>query len=81
MGIWIEYRCENLSEPSAEGNHLRRCASLDNSGPMRMTATDTRAAVLDALQELDAEAHRIGWKKSRTGWVCAFCAGQLGLSA
>lgn len=79
MGIWIEYRCENMPEPSAQGTHLRRCASLDNSGPMEMAAKDTREAVATTLRSLDDSANGMGWKKTPAGWVCAFCAEQMGL--
>lgn len=79
MAIWIEYRCENMTESSANGDHRRRCESLDNNGPMGMTAKDTREAVAVTLRSLDESAQDLGWKKTRDGWVCAFCAGQLGL--
>ncbi|MDZ5605195.1 hypothetical protein SJI00_20700 [Pseudomonas sp. RP23018S] len=79
MAIWIEYRCENMNEPSAEGSHIRRCESLDNSGPMGMTAKDTREAVAVTLRILDEDAVNYGWKRTPAGWVCAFCAEQLGL--
>lgn len=55
------------------------CESNRNVGPMAMAATDTREAVLQTLRELDQDARDSGWVKSRDGWVCAYCAGQLGL--
>lgn len=75
MSTWIEFRCENRTEPSAEGPGLKvgdRCLPNDNAGPMAM-ALDTRASILGVLSELDAEARQEGWKKTREGWICPFC--------
>lgn len=81
MGTWIEYRCENRTEPSAEGPGIKigdRCLSSDNAGPMAM-ADDTRASVLEVIRELDEEALESGWKKTRSGWICPFCVKSMGL--
>ena len=75
MGIWLEFRCENRSNPSASGNLSDRCQSHDNSGPTEM-AYETREGVLDALRCLGDEARHVGWKRTRYGWICAFCARQ-----
>lgn len=75
MGTWIEIRCENRSEPSAEGRGIKvgdRCYSHDNSGPMDM-ASDTRASVAETLRFLNEDARESGWKKTREGWICPFC--------
>jgi len=75
MGTWIEIRCENRSEPSAEGRGIKvgdRCYSNDNAGPMDM-ADDTRASVVETLRFLDADARDSGWKKTRAGWICPYC--------
>ncbi len=82
MGIWIEYRCENRTEPSSEGAGLAvgdQCYSRDNSGPMEM-AGDTRASVIETLKFLDEDARGSGWVKTREGWFCPFCVNKLGLS-
>ncbi|MFJ7794363.1 hypothetical protein [Pseudomonas sp. NPDC096950] len=74
MATWIEYRCENRFNKSS-GDSLpenERCYSHDNRGPMEM-AEDTRASVIETLQQLDDEARSGGWKKTREGWLCPFC--------
>lgn len=76
MATWIEFRCENRTEPSSEGRGLKvgdRCLSHDNAGPMEM-AGDTKASILDTVRELEAEARKDGWKKTREGWVCPFAS-------
>lgn len=75
MGTWIEFRCENRTEPTADGRGLNvgdRCLSHDNIGPMEM-ACDTNTSILETVSELTAEARNDGWKKTRGGWVCPFC--------
>lgn len=79
MATWIELRCENRAYPSSEGRGLNvgdRCLSHDNAGPMEM-AGDTRANILETVRELEAEARKDGWKKTREGWVCPFCVKAL----
>lgn len=77
MGTWIEFRCENRSEASADGASWpgKRCWSHDNEGPMDM-ALDTRASVVETLQGMERHAIASGWKKTRDGWICPFCAQQ-----
>lgn len=76
MGIWIELRCENRSNPSAEGiAGSRRCCSHDNAGPMEM-ASDTRASVVETLREIEANARATGWEKTKYGWICPHCCAQ-----
>lgn len=75
MGIWIEFRCENRSNPSAAGSSRGRCESHNNNGPMEM-ARETNDDVLDALRYLGNEARKGGWKRTRYGWICAHCASQ-----
>jgi len=82
MGTWIEIRCENRSESSAEGRGINvgdRCYSHDNAGPMDM-ANDTRASVAETLRVLDEDAKSSGWKKTREGWICPFCVKSTGLT-
>lgn len=67
MGTWIELRCEKRGDD---------CYSAVNNGPMDM-AGDTIASVLDTLSILAKEARAAGWKKTREGWICPACAGQL----
>jgi hypothetical protein len=40
-------------------------------------AGDTKASILDTVRELEAEARKDGWKKTREGWVCPFCVKAL----
>lgn len=77
MGIWIEFRCENRTNESSRGLGLlnQQCESRENAGPMDM-AKDTQESVLKTLQLLSKEAAELGWKKTKYGWICAFCAAQ-----
>ena len=52
---------------------MKRCYSLDNIGPMDM-AEDNRASLLETMRFLEQEARGDGWKKTKDGWVCPFCA-------
>ena len=82
MGTWIEYRCENRLESSADGPGIKvgdRCFSDDNAGPKDL-ADDTRASVLEVIRELDEEALNSGWMKTRSGWICPFCVKSMGLA-
>ena len=82
MGIWMEIRCENRNEPSANmvpPNFSSHCWSRDNSGPMD-EALDTQAGVISTLKLLEAEAKKAGWKKIQKGWICPYCAKAMGLS-
>lgn len=72
MGTWIELRCEKSSEKCAEGDHLGRCWSHDNNGPMGM-AEDNRASLHKKIREIEANGRSSGWKKTKEGWVCPFC--------
>lgn len=76
MGTWIELRCENRGTKTAEGPEGRRCWSDDNSGPMGM-AIDNRSSLIETMQQLEEDARDLGWKKTREGWVCPYCAAQL----
>ena len=69
MGTWIEIRCEAQKPPRS---HHNRCWSFDNSGPHGM-ASDTQEAILRAVRDLNREAARTGWKRTRDGWVCPHC--------
>lgn len=73
MGTWIELRCEQRSESSADGDGIKRCWSHDNAGPMEM-AGDTRASLIETMRNLEAQARSTAWKKTQVGWVCPFCA-------
>lgn len=78
MGIWIEMRCENRSNPSSEGkpgSFDKRCWSHDNAGPMEM-ANDTQASVIETLRDMESKAHTEGWEKTKYGWICPHCAVQ-----
>ena len=79
MATWLELRCENRGNPSSGLNHRQetRCYSHKNEGPMEM-ASDTRASVLETLRELEDEARKANWKRTRYGWICPYCAGQPG---
>ena len=44
-----------------------------------MLAGDTQAEILEALAYMTRYAKQHGWVKTRTGWVCAYCAPRLGL--
>lgn len=75
MATWIEFRCENRTEPSSEGRGINvgdRCLSHDNVGPMD-TANDSRVSILETIRFLEKEARDGGWKKTREGWICPFC--------
>lgn len=79
MGTWIEFRCENRGEPSADGHgehHGQRCYSHINSGPMEI-AEDTHASVLATLRKMAKQAREEGWVKTPDGWVCPFCVRTL----
>lgn len=72
MGTWIELRCEKHGPATGFGLD-DRCYSDTNHGPMGMAA-DTRKSVADTLKDLEQEARRGGWKRTRFGWVCPHCA-------
>jgi hypothetical protein len=78
MGIWIEFRCENRSNPSSfakPGAYRDRCWSNDNAGPMEM-ANETQADVIETLKYLMKTARETGWVKTKFGWICPYCAQQ-----
>jgi hypothetical protein len=79
MGTWIEFRCENRTNPSSWGADGRggdgKCESHDNNGPMEL-ARDTRKSVLHVLRLIEKDARANGWTKTKYGWICAFCAAQ-----
>ncbi|CRN65986.1 hypothetical protein SAMN05216576_107245 [Ectopseudomonas chengduensis] len=74
MATWIEIRCENRGKVSEEeAAPTKRCYSSDNIGPMDM-AEDNRASLLETMRFLEKDARDDGWKKTKEGWVCPFCA-------
>lgn len=78
MGYWLELRCENRDNPSAntsDGLTFKRCYSNDNIGPGEL-ASDTRESVLEVWREIDRGAKQAGWVKTKYGWICPFCAKQ-----
>jgi len=82
MGIWIEFRCENREQPSAKAKNGigPRCESHDNNGPMEL-AGDTQTDVVETLRFLTGFAkEKCGWVKTKDGWICEYCAKQLGLT-
>lgn len=78
MGTWIEYRCENRAEKSADdAEHVgSRCYSHTNDGPMEM-ANDNRADISKTLTLLDSIAKDDGWKKTKEGWICPYCVAAM----
>lgn len=79
MGTWIEIRCENRSEPSADGDGAvsgQRCYSHDNRGPMGLSE-DTHSSILVTLRGMAREAREGGWVKTQDGWVCPYCIKRL----
>lgn len=72
MGIWIEFRCDNAGAASAYGV-AGQCLSHNNEGPSAMSG-HTQAALLETMRKLEKTAKKTGWKKTRTGWLCPFCA-------
>jgi hypothetical protein len=78
MGIWLEIRCENRSNPSSErviGTNRERCWSHDNHSPMDM-ADDTQSSVIETLRDIGNSAREVGWQKTKFGWICPHCAAQ-----
>lgn len=74
MATWIEIRCENRGKASGEeAAPTKRCYSDDNIGPMQM-AEDNRASLLETMRFMEKDAQDDGWKKTKEGWVCPFCA-------
>lgn len=69
MAIWMEIRCEKRGDGRTDKT---RCWSDDNSGPTGMAADDQRS-VVDVLREMQIEARRANWKRTRDGWVCPAC--------
>jgi len=76
MGTWIEFRCENREEPTAEGSEHDCCLSHNNAGPMEM-AEDTRVDLIATVRQLEREAREAGWIRTNEGWVCPYCAPRL----
>lgn len=82
MGTWIELRCENRAELSAEGRGINvgeRCYSHDNAGPMEMSG-DTKASINETINSLAEEAESHGWLKNASGWFCPYCVKALELT-
>lgn len=77
MGIWIEFRCENRVNPSSWGEKRtgKQCESHDNNGPMEL-AGDTQESVRRTVHYLTEDALKAGWRRTRYGWICKFCASQ-----
>jgi hypothetical protein len=78
MATWIEFRCENRDNPSAHAtpkNWGERCDSHDNNGPMEMS-NDNQKSIIATVQYLEREAKKSGWKKTKYGWICKYCAGR-----
>jgi hypothetical protein len=73
MGILMELRCEGRDGPAPA-----RCLSNQGTLPVPLDlAEETPAAVLAALQALEASARKAGWVKTPAGWTCPACsAGQ-----
>ena len=76
MGIWIEFRCE-LRVVSAGETEGKRCWSQDNTGPMGLSSDDQKS-VLWNLRELGREAKAAGWRRTKEGWICPYCASTNG---
>jgi len=76
MGIWIEFRCDNAGAASAYGV-AGQCLSHNNEGPSAMSG-HTQAALLETMRKLEKTAKKTGWKKTRAGWQCPFCAARTG---
>ena len=69
MAAWIEIRCED----SGPGGYGDRCWSDDNVGPMQMSSDDN-ASIMQTVADLRKEAKASGWKRTKAGWICPFCA-------
>ncbi|MEM8519477.1 hypothetical protein [Janthinobacterium sp. CAN_S7] len=76
MAIWMEVRCETRGDGRSGET---RCWSDDNSGPAGMAADDQRS-VLEVLREMQIEARRAGWKRTRDGWMCPACIKHAAMS-
>lgn len=63
MGTFVELRCEN---------HTEQCCKAGIQ--MGRLAFDTQAGVLLTLNIVEANARKNGWRKTRQGWLCAYCA-------
>lgn len=70
MATWMEIRCDVRAERIG---HDGRCFSEVNEGPMAM-AGSTHAEVISALKMLANDAIKSGWKRTRDGWACPYCA-------
>lgn len=73
MGFWMELRCESRTDAVLDTDPAQQCWSHVNQGPMQ-EASDSQASVLSAYRDLAAEARSTGWKRTRQGWICPFCA-------
>lgn len=78
MGTWIEFRCENRCEPSAENTPWETdgCWSHRNAGPMEL-AEDTRVDLIATVRTMERQARGYGWIRTKEGWVCPYCAPRL----
>lgn len=66
MPIWIEIRCSVFNLQGL------RCWSADNNGPMQASG-EGKMSIRSTLVNLNTEAKRTGWRRTRDGWVCPAC--------
>ncbi len=66
MSIWLEIHCDVKNAPSMTG----RCANHDNDNPGLMIT----GGVTRGYKVLKKMALQKGWKFSRVGWSCPYCA-------
>lgn len=66
--IWLELRCD-MQRPTFASD---RCYSDLNRGPMS-ASTAGRNTLLHNVHQLEAEAVRHGWVKTRTTLICPAC--------
>lgn len=75
MGIWIEFRCENMdSEDAYTVVGGSRCFSHDSRGPKGMAQRDTVHEAARLLARLAKHARATGWMRMQAGWICPHCA-------
>jgi len=81
MATWLEIRCENQMEDSAFSSHGKPegyCWTWDRSKEKPSALSDdSQAQVMLTVRRVSQEAVDQGWVKTRSGWYCPYCAGEM----
>jgi len=80
MTIWMEILCCNSENPSGQAASPYSPSSEQcfvNSGNMpAVGARANQKSIIEEFKFLETEANKLGWLKTKYGWICPYCAAQ-----